>query len=256
MLRTLLICGLIAGAVGGICAFGFGSIVGEPAIDESIAYEEANAPPVPPGEEEEEVVSRGSQKGFGLFTATVVFGLAIGGIFALVFAFVYGRIAPDAGPARTALWLAAAAFVVIYLVPFLKYPPNPPAVGDPATIGERTGLYMLMVWISVFAAVAGLRIRTMLSERMQGSSATLAGGASYLVIVAIAGIALPSLQEVPTDFPATTLWAFRESSVGMHLVLWTGLGLVFAPLAQRVMSGQPIWSRGSARGAEVKAAGD
>ena len=66
-----------------------------------------------------------------------MYGLALGGLFALAFAFAYGRVA-RASPRATALWLAAAAFVVVYLVPFLKYPANPPAVGDPDTIGRRT----------------------------------------------------------------------------------------------------------------------
>ena len=118
-------------------------MAGEPAVDQAIAYEEAHAPPAAPGEEEPELVSRDTQQGFGLLTAPTVYGLAIGGIFALAFAFAYGRVG-RASPARTALCLAAAAFVVVYLVPFVKYPPNPPAVGDPDTIGDRTALYLVM----------------------------------------------------------------------------------------------------------------
>ena len=248
MLRTLLVCGLLAGAVAGVLATGFASLAGEPAVNQAIAYEEANAPHAHPGEhahpgaEEEEVVSRATQSSFGLLTASTVYGLSLGGLFALVFSVAYGRVG-RASPAQTALWLAAAAFVVVYLVPFVKYPANPPAIGDPDTIGERTLLYLSMVAISVLAAVAAVRLRTVLSRRVTGSSATLLAGASYLFVVVAAGLALPGIHELPGDFPATTLWRFREASVGMHAVIWTTIGLVFAATARHTMAGKPIWQR-------------
>jgi predicted cobalt transporter CbtA len=226
VLRTLLICGLVAGVVAGVLAFGFASIAGEPSVDQAIAYEQAHSTAAG---SEPALVSRGTQKGFGLLTASVVYGLALGGIFALVFAFVYGRVA-HTSPARTSLWLAAAAFLVVYLVPFVKYPPNPPAVGDPDTIGDRTALYLVMVWISVLAAVAALRLRRN----------PLVAVAAYLGVVVVAGLALPGVHELPKNFPATTLWTFREASVGAQLAIWTSIGLVFAATAQRVMAGKPM----------------
>ena len=252
MLRTLLICGLVAGVVGGLVAFGFASVAGEPAVDQAIAYEAANAPP---GEDEPELVSRGTQKGFGLLTASVVYGLAFGGVFALVFAYVYGRVG-RVSPARTALWLAAAAFLVVYLVPFVKYPPNPPAVGDPDSIGDRTALYIVMVWISIFSAMAAVRLRRTLAERRPVAVATFLAGAAYLGLVVVAGLALPSVQEIPAGFPATTLWRFREASVGMQLVMWASLGLVFAALAQRAMTGRPARPPARPAAGAPAAAGD
>jgi predicted cobalt transporter CbtA len=242
MLRKLLICGLVAGLIGGLLAFGFMTLAGEPSIDEAIAYEEANAPPG--SEEEAGPVSRDTQKGFGLLTASTVYGLALGGIFALVFAYVYGRVARTS-PARTALWLAGAAFLVIYLVPFVKYPPNPPAVGDTETIGERTALYVVMIWISVFAAIAAVRLRR--------SVGTFLAVLAYVAVVAIAGLALPTYNDIPADFPATTLYEFRLASVGTQLIMWASIGLVFAAATQRVMTGRPIWSSVMGRGAAVSA---
>jgi predicted cobalt transporter CbtA len=251
MLRNLLVCGLLAGLVAGLLAAGFASLAGEPAVDQAIAFEEANAPP---GEEEEPPpVARSTQKGLGLVTASTVYGLAFGGIFALVFAYVYGRVA-HAGPGRTALWLAAAGFVVIFLVPFVKYPPNPPAVGDPGSIGERTALYIVMVWISIFAAMAAVRLRRALAQRRPAETATLLAGAAYLALVVAAGLAMPSVQEVPDAFPATTLWRFREASLGTQLVMWSVLGLGFAAGAQRVMTGRPVFpARRPGRGATAAA---
>lgn len=241
MIRNLLVCGLIAGACGGLLATGFAELAGEPAINQAISFEDAQAKAA--GETSEpELVSRGIQRSVGLLTAAVVYGLALGGLFALAFAAIYGRIG-RASPAKTALWLAAAAFVVVYLVPFVKYPANPPSVGNPETIGHRTLLYVVMIAISVLAAIAAVRLRSVLSRRGLGSAATVAVGVSYLAIVVVAGIALPGIHEVPANFPATTLWSFREASIGMQAVVWTTIGLVFAALAQRAMSGKPTRQR-------------
>jgi peptidoglycan/LPS O-acetylase OafA/YrhL len=217
MLRNLLICGLIAGICAGTLAAGFATVAGEPAVDRAIAYEGAHAGPV----------SREVQKSAGLLTATAVYGLAVGGLFALAFAFAYGRVA-RATPRATAYGLAAAAFVVVFLVPFLKYPASPPGATDPETIGARTLLYATMVAISLLAAVAALRVR-----RTRG---TVAAAALFVVVVAGAALALPSFHEVPSEFPQSTLWSFRAASIGMQAVLWLTIGLIFGPLAQRTMS--------------------
>ncbi len=242
MLRNLLICGLIAGLCGGLLATGFARVVGERQVDRAIAFEQQQATSAHDHQEEAPVVSRAVQKSFGLVTAAVVYGLSLGGLFALAFAAVYGRVG-RASPARTSVLLAAFAFVVVFLVPFVKYPANPPSVGDPDTITKRTAVYLVMILVSVLAAVAALRLRGLLAERRSGSTATLAACAAYLVVVVVAGLALPSVHEVPETFPAETLFRFREASIGVQAVLWTTIGLVFAATAQRVMTGQPIIPR-------------
>jgi predicted cobalt transporter CbtA len=237
MLRNLLICGLAAGLCAGLLATGVAQFVGEPAVDDAIAFERSHA-----GAHGDGPVSRDAQRSFGLVTGVGVFGVAVGGLFALVFAVVYGRVA-DASPARTALWLAAAAFVVVALVPFVKYPPNPPAVGGDGSIGDRTALYFTMMWISVFAAVAAVRLRRPLAARLAPAAATGVALASYGVVVGVAAVALPSVDELPAGFPAATLWEFRQGSLAIQLVLWATIGIVFAGAAQRVMTGRPLLPR-------------
>jgi predicted cobalt transporter CbtA len=251
VLRNLLICGLIAGLCGGLLATGFARVVGESQVDKAIAYESAKAKAA--GEHEETpLVSRTMQKSLGLLTAAVIYGLSLGGLFGIAFAVAYGRVG-RASPARTAVLMAAFAFIAIYLVPFVKYPANPPSVGDPGTITRRTALYLIMILISLLAAVTAVRLRKILAERLTSSTAALLAIASYLLIVVVAGWALPSVQEVPRTFPAVTLFRFREASVGMQLVLWTTIGLVFAGTAQRVMAGQTILPRRRSRSAAVAA---
>jgi uncharacterized membrane protein YidH (DUF202 family) len=255
MLRKLLICGLLAGVCGGLLATGFAKLAGEPAIDSSIAYEEAHVhgnsastavmhhEAVAP-----DLVSRSLQNSAGLLTAATVYGLSFGGIFALAFAFAYGRVG-RASPRRTAYLLAAAAFTVVYLVPFVKYPASPPGATDASTIGKRTALYVTMIAVSVLAAVFAARLRPALARRFGSHNANLATALAFLFVVVAGGLALPGVHEIPRDFPATVLWRFREASVGTQAVLWLTIGLVFAPAAQRVLNGQPIFARRAPRGA-------
>jgi uncharacterized membrane protein YidH (DUF202 family) len=267
VLRKLLICGLVAGLCGGLLSTGFASLVGEPALERAIAFEAAhdrtsgampgmagmpgasrdNSAPAP--------VSRGLQKSAGLLTAAIVYGLALGGIFALAFAIAYGRVVRT-GPRATAYGLAAAAFTVVYLVPFLKYPASPPGASDPTTIGRRTALYVTMIAISVLAAVAAARMRRALEPRIGAHSANLSAAIAFVVVVVAAGLALPSVNEIPRGFPAPALWRFREASVGMQAVLWLTIGLVFAPTAQRAMSGARLIPRRAARRAVPAGARD
>jgi predicted cobalt transporter CbtA len=246
MLRNLLLCGLAAGACAGVVGTGFASVAGEPAINRAIAYEDAHAARsvgVKPSDVAMAMpVSRSLQRSAGLLTALIVDGVALGGIFALVFAFAYGRVG-RASPRTTAFWLAGAAFVVLFLVPFLKYPANPPSVGDPSTIGRRTALYATMLAISVLAAIAAARIRP------RGRALI-----AYLVVVVAAALALPGIHEVPAGFPATTLWRFREASLGLSALMWATIGTLFGYAAQRVMTGAPVLAR--RRRARLVGAGD
>jgi len=246
MIRNLLICGLLAGVVGAGFATAFAAVAGEPAVNEAIAFEHSKSADRA-AQHDPPVISRDIQQTVGLPVATILYGSAVGGLFALAFAFVYGRVG-RAGPGAVAMWLAAAAFVVVFLVPFLKYSSNPPAVGHHDTIGLRSALYAVMVAISLLAAVAAARIRHLVARRLTPARATPVAVASYVAIVAIAGLVLPAVQEVPPDFPATTLWEFRRSAVGTQLILWTGIGITFGILARRVMARSAARATGAPAG--------
>ena len=80
------------------------------------------------------------QGGIGLFTGVAVYSIAFGGLFALAFAILYGRMG-DFSPRLTAALIALSGFIAVYAVPILKYPANPPSIGNPDTIGLRTAIY-------------------------------------------------------------------------------------------------------------------
>ena len=241
MVGSLLLRGMLVGVLAGFFAFGFARIFGEPQVDLAIALEGTLAHSHDHGDataqagaeaEEPELVSRETQAGLGLFTGAVVYGAAIGGLYALVFAFVYGRVGRLDARATAAL-LALAAFIAVVVVPDLKYPANPPAVGNPDTIGERTTLFFIMLAISIAAMVLAVRLARGLVLVHGGWDAALASGAVYIAIIAVAMIALPVVNEVPEHFPADLLWKFRIASLGMHAVLWTTIGVAFGALTER-----------------------
>ncbi|MEJ0097066.1 MAG: CbtA family protein [Bauldia sp.] len=122
------------------------------------------------------------------------------------------------------------------MVPQLKYPANPPSVGQPDTIGYRTELFFAMLVVSLVAAAAATWIRGRLVPRLGGWNATLAVGAGFVVVIAVAMLLLPGINEVPERFPAVLLWKFRVASLGTQAVLWITLGLVFGGLTQRSLA--------------------
>ncbi|MDO8213621.1 CbtA family protein [Conexibacter sp. CPCC 206217] len=233
MARSLLVRGLIAGALAGVLAFVFALIFGEPQIDKAIDFEEAlaalsNAPAEP------EVVSRGTQSTIGLFTGTVIMGIALGSIFAIVFAWAYGRVGALKARATSAL-LALGAFMAITLVPSTKYPANPPTVGNPDTIDRRTLLFVAMIAISVLALIAAWRLWRQLAPTLGAWNGAIVSGLVFVAVIAVAELILPSVQETPRGFPADVLWHFRIASIGLNATLWAGIGLGFGALAERVL---------------------
>lgn len=234
MARNLLIRGMFAGVIAAVLATLFARLFAEPQVDLAIAFESGhaamahamNAAPEP------ELVSRVTQKGLGLLTAVILYGAAVGGLFALAFALAYGRVG-QIGPRSLALLLAAGAFIAVALVPALKYPATPPAVGLHETVGFRTLAYFAMIGSSLAALVLSIKAARGLAGRLGGFDAMLAGAALYVAVVVAAQLALPAIDEVPGDFPAVLLWTFRVASLGMQALLWAVIGLVFGALAER-----------------------
>jgi predicted cobalt transporter CbtA len=237
MVRSLLVRGMLVGIVAGLLSFAFLKIYGEPQVDIAIAFETqmeaAEAAAASSVEHEHELVSRKLQAGLGLFVAVMAYSVAFGGLFGLAYAFAYRRVPGAVTPRGVSILLAAAGFVAIYLVPNLKYPANPPAVGDAKTIGVRTALYFIMIAVSIAAMIGAFSLKRLLARRLSDWNSTLAVAAYYVVIVAIAGLLLPAVDEVPAQFPAVVLWKFRVASIGAQFIMWATLGLLFGALTQR-----------------------
>lgn len=233
--RNLLVRGMLAGLGAGVLALFVAYFLGEPNVDGAIGFEESHAPA---HEHEVELVSRGLQSTAGLATGVLLYGVAFGGIAALAYCFALGRVGRFS-PRATALLLSGAALLTVYVVPFLKYPANPPAVGDHDTIAKRTTLFFLMMVLSVLLAIAAVIVGKRVAPRLGTWYATVVAVLGFVLVVGLAYAFLPAVNEVPADFPATLLWRFRLSSLAMQVTMWAGFGLVFGELAERLLHPRP-----------------
>ncbi len=234
MIARYLYQGLVAGLVAGLLAGIFAFFVGEPSVDQAIRFEEATA-----HAQEEETFGRPTQK-VGLFFATGFSGATVGGIFGVAYAYFRGRLASKSDWTRS-LSLAATIFAGASLVPFLKYPANPPTVGDPETIAARTASYFVLVALSLLAILASWYAARTLRERGVSSPARhVTIGLGLLVVLGALFGALPAGAD-PGEFPAGLLWEFRMSSLGSLLVFWAGLGVFFGALCERADRREGAW---------------
>jgi hypothetical protein len=241
MEQRLIVRGVLAGAFGGVCAFAFARIFVEPVIGRAVAFEDARMQAAhEPGVHEHgaELFSRGVQANIGMGFGVLAFGVAIGALLAVAFVMAHGRIG-SVRPRALAVLIAAAGSAAAYVVPLVKYPPNPPAVGRAETIRERTSLYLLMVGLSIVLAIGALWLGRQLAGRLGSWNATLVGAGAYLGGIAVAMGLLPAVDETPQGFPADDLYAFRLTALGTQLVLWTTTAVVFAWLAGRLLDPTP-----------------
>jgi predicted cobalt transporter CbtA len=247
--KRLIARGLLAGAIGALLAFLFARLCAEPVIARAIAFEDGRIDVEDAHgvhEHGAELFTRGVQANAGLGFGVLIFGVAMGALFGVLFCVVYAR-TKDVGPQALSVILATSAFGAVYLVPFVKYPPNPPAVGQADTIRDRTGWYLVMVLASVVLAIVAAWLARRLAARLGAWNGWLLATAAYLVAIAVVMVLLPATDETPgplhdasgaivyPGYPADVLYEFRLVSLGTQLVLWATIGVVFATLAGRLL---------------------
>jgi predicted cobalt transporter CbtA len=248
----LLLRGLIAGLLAGLLAGAVAFIAGEPHIESAIALEEAAA-----GEShshgaekshgaeqshghshgDDALVGRGGQKA-GLFLATTLAGLALGVLYAA--ALHFARRHTNLSGWTLSLAGAGLGWLAVEAVPFGKYPANPPAVGDPDTITQRTWLWLATVVLGLVAVVVTVIVAKAVASQRFRTVRIVAPVVAFLVVVQLGYLVLPTIDGVGDDFPATLLWDFRVSSLLVQVTLWAALGFVFAFLTERAARRVPI----------------
>lgn len=235
--RAFLVRGLLVGLLAGFAAFLVAHEVGEPHVERAIALEEAAAAadPAPAdvhAEEEGTSVSRPDQRTWGLLTGTVAVGLAVGGLVALVAAATVGRIG-RLSPGQSTAVVSLVGFVAVALVPFLKYPATPPAVGSGDTIGDRTSWFFGFVLLSVAVAALASLLAIRVAADFSVFAGVIGGTGLYLVVMVAAGLLMPTVNEVG-DFPADELWFFRRASLLTLVALWAVIGVGLTGLVGRL----------------------
>jgi hypothetical protein len=261
--------GFAAGALGGLLAFAFGRVVAEPLIQRAIDYAKGReaaenalrrAAGLAAAAPDPELFSRGLQRNLGFGVGMVLFGIAMGGLLAVAYVLATRGMRPTVRPRTVALAIAAAGFAAVFLLPFLKYPANPPGVGHPDTIHARGSLYLAMVGISVVSVIGAVLAARRLMRRLGSWNATLLAVLGLAVWLAIVMKILPSLGHLHSNqaqfgnlatetpqplrnrsgtivspaFPADVLYQFRLYAVIAQLILWGTIGVAFGALAERL----------------------
>lgn len=222
--RSVLGWAVLFGLMAGLVAAVYLSVAAEPAIDDAIAIEEAEAAAA--GDDEgDPQVTRTIQRGVGLF---VGYGL-IGAVFGLLLAVTALSLrGPWLDPFRRMVLAGAILAASFTVVPWFKYAPNPPAVGDPATAGARQARYWVLVALTglILAGAAHLSGRLRRSGWAHARRVVAVGVATATVLTVV--LALMPATADPIEVPANLLWRFRIASLGGNLLLWGLLTFGFA----------------------------
>ncbi|MEU7646665.1 CbtA family protein [Streptomyces huasconensis] len=231
--------GLAAGGAAGLTAGLFSLLLAEPLMDRAIRAEEKRAAAQEHAhgaaqavQHHEELFSRSTQHG-GLVVTAVVAGLALGVLFAVAYAAVHRR-DPRALPWPRALAFSAAAFLAVSLLPGLRYPANPPGVGDAGTVGDRQALWLAAVVIGVLGMFLVRQVYVRLAARPEPVRHIATALTAVAVLAAL--FLLPGNPDpVPVD--ASLLWDFRMLSLASHALLWAVFAAVFGGLGVRAARG-------------------
>ncbi|HET6859497.1 MAG TPA: CbtA family protein [Streptomyces sp.] len=227
---------LAAGGVAGLATGLFSLLLAEPLMDRAIRLEEARSAKEHAHEaagtavaHHEELFSRSTQH-FGLVVTAVVAGLALGVLFAVAYALIHRRTDPGDRPWSRALVFCSAAFVAVSLLPGLRYPANPPGVGDSGTVTDRQSLWLAAVVIGILGMLLAWQVYVRLADRsvpVRQVAVAVTAVATLAVLFALPG----NPDEVPVA--ATLLWDFRVLSLGSHALLWAVFAGVFGALGLR-----------------------
>jgi predicted cobalt transporter CbtA len=214
VLKAALLAGLIAGAVASIFHWTFT----ESLIDKAVEIE-SRLHGHSVGAPEQPVVSRPVQKA-GLFAGFLLYGGAWGMLFGLLVYAVRPWFAKlDYG--RQGFLLALLLGWAVAIFPMLKYPANPPGVGEAETIGYRQELFLASIALSLIGTAVALAIERRFSGR--GKSARVAVIVSYVVYLALIYFALPGNPD-PVRLPADLVQSFRALSLVGQLLFWGAMG--------------------------------
>src|SRR5215207_2395674 len=223
---------LLAGAIAGTILGAINQVAVEPYIEHAIELEmlqqNTTAQSGQVIDPAEFAAYRFWQRGGEIIAGTIL-GLSIGSLYGIVFAYTRGSISGTNNNKKKALIVAGIMWLVLFLMPALKYPPNPPAVGNPETIYYRQSLYVAFLAISGFSAL-GLaflyRKMMMASSNNTKKKAIIIPSALYAAIMAGAYLAMPANPD-PINAPIDLVIGFRITSAITISVFWALLGIIF-----------------------------
>jgi hypothetical protein len=181
------------------------------------------------GDHSVEIFTRNTQH-VGFVVATLAVGLAFGVLYGVLHQLLHRDDLTDAW--GKALRLGGGAFFGASLVPFLRYPSNPPGVGDAATIDSRAHLWEVSLVIGLAGAVLAGAVATALRERGVRTSLRQLVVIGVLVATVALTFVLPDNTD-PIEVPVHLIWDFRLLSLATMVLLWGGLAATFGLLGER-----------------------
>ena len=211
--------GALAGLVAGVLGFVFARIFAEPLINKSIAYESGrdeildklnHAAGRSPAAEGPEIFSRHTQSTLGLFTGIVGFSVGMGLLIGVAYVVLHGRFRIQ--PRQLVWMIAAFGFLGVYLLPFVKYPANPPAIGHDFTIRNRGSLYLTMVIGSLILLGLAVLAARQLTRRYSVLTSVLIAAAGFLVAYGVLIGVLPSLGNLAANKQHVDQFGFARAS--------------------------------------------
>jgi len=225
-ITIVLLAGCFAGTLHGLANL---AIV-EPYLDEAIGIENQNL--FESGEEEDTPQFQAEyesyriwQKG-GQILAGAILGTSMGALFGIVFAFSK-NVLPGEHHVKKALVLSGIMYVTIYLIPFLKYPANPPTVGDADTVVFRSILYLSFIAISGLGAVGFYQLFKRLQKRKR-----IFAIIGYAAFISAVFFLMPENPDEVTA-PMELVNGFRIMSVVAVSIFWIAVAVVLGAFWQK-----------------------
>jgi Probable cobalt transporter subunit (CbtA) len=217
---------LLAGAIAGTILGVVNQVAVEPYIERAIELEMLQQNTAQSGQvinPAEFAAYRFWQKG-GEIAAGTILGLSIGSLYGIVFAYTHGSV-PGSNNKKKALIVAGIMWFVLFLMPALKYPANPPAIGNPETIYYRQSLYVAFLAISGFSALGLAFLYRKMVASLNTKKATIIPLA-YAAIMVGAYLAMPANSD-PINAPIDLVIGFRITSAITISMFWGLLGIIF-----------------------------
>src|SRR5581483_1198347 len=113
-------------------------------------------------------------------------------------------------------------------LPFLKFPADPPGIGDDVTLRERAALYLASLLLIVLGSVVAIVFTRLLELRVGPGPVSFIGGLAVLAGYSAAiFLFMPGVPD-PPDTPLDIVQAYRAASVLGLAIYWAILGAGFA----------------------------
>ena len=219
---TFIFVSLLSGVIAGVILAGVNYFVAEPFIDQAIGIEVDNS--IASGEvvDFDELSTYRVWQKEGTFAAGAFLGLTYGAILGIVYV-ISRKYLPSSDDRKKALILAAIMCLSLYIVPFIKYPANPPAVGDPETIGLRDSLYTSY---QLASGLIALGVSILVYKLRKISYIKYVIPIIYLGLVAFIYAVFPANPDEITA-PMDLVNAFRAVTFGTIVILYLFLCGIF-----------------------------